>query len=328
MTDDGLVIRPATAADRGAIVALLATSLGRDPRDARFDALFSWKHETNAFGPSPMWVACDGDALAGFRTLMRWRFERDASTVDAVRAVDTATHPDYQGRGIFTRLTLHALDALRDEGVGFVFNTPNDQSRPGYLKMRWRVVGRVPVAVRPRTPAGLLRMARSRTAADRWSAPCDVGEPASAVTARTAELRELLASQPRSRGLRTARSPEFLAWRYGGDLLPYRCVVAPGGVREGVVFLRRRARGAARETVVADVLARGGDRRLAHALVRRAAREAGGEYAIRVAEPGPVAGGFVRLPRQGPILTWRDVCDRSMPPPGEWHVSLGDIELF
>jgi GNAT superfamily N-acetyltransferase len=324
-----LEIRPATAADRAAIVALLATSLGRDPGDPRYDALFAWKHETNVFGPSPMWVACDGDRLAGFRTLMRWRFERDGRLVDAVRAVDTATHPDYQGHGIFTRLTLHALDALREEGVAFVFNTPNDQSRPGYLKMQWRVVGRVPVAVRPRTPAALVRMARSRTAADRWSAPCDAGEPASAVVGRTDELRALLASQPSSRGLRTARSPEFLAWRYGGDLLPYRCVVAPGGVDEGVAFFRRRARGPARETVVADVIVRGGDHRAARALARRTARDAGGEYAIRVAEPGaPVTGGFVRLPRQGPILTWRDVCETGMPPLRDWDVSLGDIELF
>ena len=33
-------------------------------------------------------------------------------------AVDTATHPDHQGRGIFSALTRHALDELRDDGVG------------------------------------------------------------------------------------------------------------------------------------------------------------------------------------------------------------------
>ena len=67
----------------------------------------------------------------------------------AVRAVDTATDPDYQGRGLFTRLTLQAIDELRAEGVDFVFNTPNDQSRPGYLKMGWQVVGTLPTHVRP-----------------------------------------------------------------------------------------------------------------------------------------------------------------------------------
>ena len=94
-----------TAADRDAILDLLRVSLGREVDD-RYEALFAWKHVENAFGPSPAWIACDGDRIAGFRTLMRWEFLDGDQVVRAVRAVDTATHPDYQGRGIFTRLTL------------------------------------------------------------------------------------------------------------------------------------------------------------------------------------------------------------------------------
>jgi GNAT superfamily N-acetyltransferase len=134
-----LQIRRVTADDRDAVLRLLARSLGRDS-DPRYEELFAWKHEENAFGRSPAWVATDGDRLAGFRVLMRWEFVEQGRVVHAVRAVDTATDPDYQGRGIFTRLALHALDELRSE-VDFVFNTPNDQSRPGYLKMGWQVVG-------------------------------------------------------------------------------------------------------------------------------------------------------------------------------------------
>ena len=73
---------------------------------------------------------------------MRWEFQRGDEVFRCVRAVDTATHPDYQGRGLFTRLTKAALPELVADGVKFVFNTPNDQSRPGYLKMGWQAVGR------------------------------------------------------------------------------------------------------------------------------------------------------------------------------------------
>ncbi len=139
----GLDIRPATASDRDAILDVLRRSLGGDD-DPRYPALFAWKHDENSFGPSPMWVATDGDRFAGFRTFLRWEFERGGQTLRAVRAVDTATDPDYQGRGLFTALTRHALDAVREQGVDFVFNTPNDQSRPGYLRMGWREVGRLP----------------------------------------------------------------------------------------------------------------------------------------------------------------------------------------
>jgi hypothetical protein len=36
----------------------------------------------------------------------------------------------------------------------------------------------------------------------------------------------------------------------------------------------------------------------------------------------------MRLPRQGPILTWRDICETTMPMLPSWDVTLGDIELF
>ena len=95
-----------TASDRDAVLELLAQSLGRDA-DPRFEQLFAWKHEENAFGPSPAWVAVDGDRIAGLPGAHALGVRRRAGTVKAVRAVDTATHPDYQGQGIFTRLTLH-----------------------------------------------------------------------------------------------------------------------------------------------------------------------------------------------------------------------------
>ena len=40
------------------------------------------------------------------------------------------------------------------------------------------------------------------------------------------------------------------------------------------------------------------------------------------------ANGFVRLPGQGPILTWRGVCDAHMPALADWDLTMGDVELF
>ena len=69
MSDD-LTLRRAGPADRAEVIRLLAASLGRED-DPRYQTLYAWKHEENAFGPSPAWVACDGDRIAGFRALMQ-----------------------------------------------------------------------------------------------------------------------------------------------------------------------------------------------------------------------------------------------------------------
>ena len=123
-------IREATAGDADAIVTLLGTSMAR-AGDERFGRLLAWKHEANPFGRSLQWVMVDGGQVVGYRAFMRWEFVGLGRSWRAVRAVDTATHPDHQGKGIFKALTLHAVDVARDDGVDFVFNTPNDQSRPG-----------------------------------------------------------------------------------------------------------------------------------------------------------------------------------------------------
>lgn len=323
-----LTFRRADERDRPAILDLLRVSLGREVDD-RYDALFAWKHEENAFGPSPAWVACDGERIAGFRTLMRWEFvdpQRPDGTVRAVRAVDTATHPDYQGRGIFTRLTLHALEELTGEGVDLVFNTPNDQSRPGYLKMGWQVVGKLPTVVRPAHWYRLGRIAKARVPAERWSTPSTAGRPAAEVLADEAALEELLGALPTPRGLHTRLRPEVLRWRFGTPLLGYRALAAPGGARDGLAIFRIRRRGTAREAALVALLTRAGDRRTAGRLVRAVAREAQADYVLALGGPAWWPGGLVRLPRVGPILTCKPIC--AAEPPPQWDLTLGDIELF
>jgi len=323
-------VRRATDGDLPAVLELAQAALGWRPGDPN-DEFFRWKHLDNPAGRSPMWVAVDGGQVVGFRVFLRWRFVGgDGHPRSAVRAVDTATHPDHQGRGIFRQLTLGAVDELRDEGVDFIFNTPNAQSRPGYLKMGWQVVGRVPVAVRPRSPAAAYRMARARTPAGKWSRPTTAGVPAADALLDDGAVTSLLAAVERPGGLSTDRTVEHLRWRYRFAPLDYRAVVAPGGPDRGLAVFRVRDRGAATEAVLCELLVPGDDRPLASRLVGEVARATAADYVIGTARtPAPRSALPVPLVRQGPILTWRAV-DRSqmMPPLATWSLTMGDVELF
>lgn len=321
-------VRPARPEDRDAIVRLLSASLGWVPDD-EFDAFFRWKHDESPAGRSPGWVALgdDGEPI-GFRTFLRWRLVApDGSPRSAVRAVDTATHPDHQGRGIFRLLTLHALDELRAEGVDLVFNTPNDKSRPGYLTMGWTQVGRLAPHVRPASPGALLRMLRSKVPAERWSAPTAAGRPAVEVLAEPA-VTGLLASLPTPSGLSTDRTAAHLAWRYGFGPLHYRASTLGTDPAEGVAVWRVRRRGEAREAALCELLVPDGDRRARHALERTVVADAGADYAIRLGGPPADPAGFVRLPGQGPVLARRALGRDEGAALGDWDLALGDVELF
>jgi GNAT superfamily N-acetyltransferase len=321
---------PSVASAIPSVVELAGRALGWQP-DEPNEALFRWKHLQNPFGTSPMWVAHVDGELAGFRTLLRWRWvDRAGQRLRAVRAVDTATDPRFQGQGIFRSLTMHAVEAMVDDGVDFVFNTPNSQSRPGYESMGWQVLGQVPIAAGPLSWRGATRMVRARTPADKWSMPVSFGAGADEVLADTEGVRALLETQPSSVGWQTDRSVDFLRWRYADAPLHYRAVLAGTSVEDGVALFRCRRRGAACELTLGDLLVPGNAIPARHALlrsVRHAARGAGVDYVIRVQRP-LVSSAMVRLPAQGPTLTWRPLVRQLAPELSSWELTLGDIELF
>jgi hypothetical protein len=71
--------------------------------------------------------------------------------------VDTATHTEHQGKGIFKKLTLALVEFCKERQDHFVFNTPNEQSKPGYLKMGWEEAGRLPISLTVLRPFRLIR---------------------------------------------------------------------------------------------------------------------------------------------------------------------------
>ena len=101
--------------------------------------LFRWKHLENPFGRSYGLLALDDDRVVGLRMFMFWEFFNavDGSTLRAIRPVDTVVDRDYRGQGLFKRLTLKGLEECKEK-YDFVFNTPNENSLPGYLKMGWQ----------------------------------------------------------------------------------------------------------------------------------------------------------------------------------------------
>lgn len=319
-----LEIRTAVPEDESAVLELFRQTLGWKDDDPNED-FFRWKHQTNPFGPSPAWLALHDGRVVGYRTFLRWRFlTDDDKEIRAVRAVDTATHPDYQGLGIFRTLTLRGVAELTLAGDGIVFNTPNDQSRPGYLKMGWSVARRLPIGLLPR-PTSLLKVARAAVPADLWSQPSTVGLDAAEAFTDIAVADALLRHAPRT-GVRTKRSPQYLAWRTSLRPLHYRLLLASENdpAQGGLVF-RLRRRGEALEAAVIEQLVP--DRITGARLVGRLLKETGADYAIGL-RTGPSAGLIpVPLRGMGPLLTTRPLAS-APPAPSVWRLTLGDVELF
>lgn len=339
-SDLDLRIRPFEAQDEPEVLRLLGAALGGGPAGERTPDFFRWKHLENPFGSSLMLIGEVGGEIAGLRAFMRWRFlaAQGEAPLAAVRAVDTATHPEHQGRGIFSELTRDAMARLRGE-ADLVFNTPNARSLAGYLKMGWRVVGRVPILVRPRRPiavaAGLRHLGSDRS--PRRARPDVEAETAAEALSDDRGVAALLEeTEPPGPGLRTLRDPAFLRWRYGkAPLLDYRAIREErDGTLRGLALFRVRPRGPLWESTVAEILAPPGDPGTVRRLLRRVAGAAAVDHVTaRISADASIRAarwGFLPAP-VGPTLAvnaLRPERRTGLFDARRWRLTLGDVEVF
>lgn len=325
-------IREATEADIPGIVDLLKVSLGEGlmPKSAGY---WRWKHHDNPFGTSPTLLAFEKQELVGVRAFMRWNWQDNQQLFKAVRAVDTATHPKHQGKGIFKKLTLMLVEESRKDGVHFVFNTPNNSSKPGYLKMGWQVAGKLPICVKVCRPLStLVRVA----GLDRpvTTATDDSRLDYFMAHQGLAELLRKDAEQQRS--IHTQVTVNYLKWRYKEVAVAryFAEGLEHDGQLSAVIFYRMKTGKAGTELRITDVFMESERYRpeVARLMKDRINSHDANFVTVSSDHKWILKSNFTFSSlKVGPIVTVRDLDRGPMNNLLEfrrWAPSLGDLELF
>jgi GNAT superfamily N-acetyltransferase len=138
--------------------------------------------------------------------------------------MDTMTHPDFRGRGVFVALARACIEIAAARGIRVLYGFPNDQSYPGFVRrLEWGDTGGIPHWIRPIRPSRHPKLSKGPGAilghvADGIAALWPMGERDAhhvKVTpcgdqGASGLLRELGADDL----WRVDRTPEWLAWRY------------------------------------------------------------------------------------------------------------------
>jgi len=122
---------------------------------------WDWKYKHNPFGKPIGWYALLNGKIVGVRLAIPNRFRLDEDVYSAYQMVDTATHPEYGKKGIFTALTKKAVEKIRSEN-SFIFNFPNGNSLPGYISLGWKKARELSWCISPTSFCALLK--RTKTA--------------------------------------------------------------------------------------------------------------------------------------------------------------------
>jgi GNAT superfamily N-acetyltransferase len=315
---DGITLRPATGDDINAILEVLKASLGETPLLRRTQALYDWKHVDNPFGPSIVLLAEVAGRIAGVRALMRWELKTpDGGRICCARAVDTATHPDFQGRGVFRSLTMAAVEEAREKGIGLIFNTPNEKSAPGYLKMGWKEVGWLRPFVRPRLGQSVS------------PGPNGLPDLMEVLPIATTDIDFGAREDRHYFGLRTPRTAAYQEWRFVRHPSARYGWVASEGEPGGAV-VRCGVRSGRTELIVSELSA--GSRCLRSIARSHRARYVAALFGAGTPErKSAFRAGMCRIPGlPGLRLVANPLVDLEVDvfDPASWDLSMSDVELL
>jgi len=303
-----MLIRSATEKDIPAIVELLKLSLGESLMP-KSEAFWRWKHVDNPFGKSPVLLAVENHQLIGVRAFMRWEWRKGDKVHRAVRAVDTATHPAHQGKGIFKKLTLQLVDQCRLEGVDFIFNTPNKSSKPGYLKMGWIEQGRLPINIRPLWP---LRTRRSD-----FDAQYELTS--------THEVFARLTYTFQSERLQTHYSNRFFIWRYTQNPNIRYYAIRAADHSYGIIFRLKPGKAGVEFRICDVIFSDLADISQLNKHLFQVVKESAASF-LTIANADLLPWSFSL--NIGPMVTVRSVALDNSLSFDFWKPSLGDMELF
>jgi GNAT superfamily N-acetyltransferase len=330
-------------ADEAAVLELLRLSMPGDAGRWSNPAVWRWKHLDNPFGRSLVLVARDEATgrITGLRAFMAWQYLVGGVPTLAYRPVDTATDPSCRRMGIFSRLTMQALERARAQRAGLMFNTPNQMSVGGYLKMGWTLVARSRTTIKVCSyPRFALKFAGSRLfrhGALPESAAGDDGSVGRFLSDEPGARRLMRADAAWQRDrIVTDRSVAYLAWRFGNHPV-YAYAAVTAGDADGACFIRQVERGGLRWLLLEDMLLRSPERNIVAQLVKSAERSFRPDFMTAFVPPGSFqqealrACGFRWTVKGGTnFVAHALVPDLALDPTklANWSLSLCDLEFF
>ena len=135
----------------GAYAGLLWEVFGAGPKFT--PQALAWRYRDNPAGTVVGADAWAGETLAAHYVACPLAATVEGQPLKGLLSLNTATHPAFQGQGLFTRLAREAYDRGTDLGYDFVIGVANAQSTPGFLgRLGFQHVGRLEAGLLARTP--------------------------------------------------------------------------------------------------------------------------------------------------------------------------------
>jgi GNAT superfamily N-acetyltransferase len=134
-----------TTVDRGSIEAYssLLSKVFNNPKLFTYDYL-KWQYADNPDGTIVGFNAFSSDSLAAHYVTQPMQAIVGSQKKKGLLSLNTATHPDHQGKGLFVKLADRTYQYAADNGYDFVIGVANQNSVHGFTKkLGFKLVGQL-----------------------------------------------------------------------------------------------------------------------------------------------------------------------------------------
>ena len=105
------------------------------------------KYDTASFGASYIgYIVFHEERPIAYYGVIPFTLNYEGEEILVAQSADTMTHPQYQGKGLFTTLARMTFELAAREGVKFIYGWPNQNSYYGFKnKLNWDELGNMQV---------------------------------------------------------------------------------------------------------------------------------------------------------------------------------------
>ncbi len=134
---NNVLIRKFRPSDIDGVIKLLNIVFGHN----RTIEWWKWKYELNPNGfygeEGDIWVAEADNEIVGHYAIISESLKFNSKIITVAQSVDTAVHPDYRRRGIFTSLA-NKVYADAKNRYDFIYGFPSEMAYKGFIKLGWK----------------------------------------------------------------------------------------------------------------------------------------------------------------------------------------------
>jgi len=124
--------------DEYAIVEMLKRALSGWLNHPNAMEYWRWKYRRNPAGSSIVWLAEHNNRVIGHYGVIPVRMKLGNSYIKGSSSCDGATHPKYQGRGVFSSVATRCYLDVAEHNIPITFGCAKINFGPTYKRYEWR----------------------------------------------------------------------------------------------------------------------------------------------------------------------------------------------